>query len=371
MVESGSEAPEYDSAIEDLENLGSTLVGLFGELLRGASIPVHSISFRVKTEDSATRKLSRGGGNKYAGYGDLTDLLGIRIITYFSNEVDLVAGALTPHLVVDEENSVDKRAALEADRFGYMSLHFVAKLSSARTVLVEYRRFSLRRFEIQIRSILQHAWAEIEHDLGYKTGGALPREFRRRFSRLAGLLEVADDEFERLRGDLERHQAGVNEAIDSGSTQLELDQSTLFAFIKTDEVRYLDEAVTRFFSSAGLSAEPDTSFTARLAEYLLVLGVADLDVLLQTVRTRRAHAVKFAEFWSTIPDPVPDDVAFPRGIGLFYIVYTLLATASPEVVDQWMEFYGKGYLNWEGLIPAVEKTWSAVVEELGPLEVLR
>jgi hypothetical protein len=62
--------------------------------------------------------------------------------------------------------------------------------------LVEYSTHTGVQFEVQIRSTLQHAWAEIEHDRGYKSEVEVARAVRRRFSRLAGLLELADYEFD-------------------------------------------------------------------------------------------------------------------------------------------------------------------------------
>lgn len=57
-------------------------------------------------------------------------------------------------------------------------------------------------FEIQFRTVLQHAWAEIEHDLGYKSEYSIPLSMRREFSRVAGLLELADETFEKLKHQL-------------------------------------------------------------------------------------------------------------------------------------------------------------------------
>ena len=74
--------------------------------------------------------------------------------------------ALQDQFYIDEKNSVDKRKALGDREFGYLSLHRIAMVSPQRGKLIEYLRFKDEPFEIQIRSILQHAWAEIEHDLG-------------------------------------------------------------------------------------------------------------------------------------------------------------------------------------------------------------
>jgi len=58
--------------------------------------------------------------------------------------------------------------------------------------------------EIQVRTVLQHAWAEIEHDIQYKSTITIPTEIRRRFVALAGMLEIADREFQGIQdSDLE------------------------------------------------------------------------------------------------------------------------------------------------------------------------
>ncbi len=62
----------------------------------------------------------------------------------------------------------------------------VAEIKDDRIILPEYQKFKDKKFEIQIRTILQHAWAEIEHDRDYKFTGELPINIKRRFRILAG-----------------------------------------------------------------------------------------------------------------------------------------------------------------------------------------
>src|SRR5262245_38162898 len=145
--------PVYCAFTEKVEKLIS-------ELLKENDVRVHSIASRVKEKDSLRNKLSRSDVG-YLSLRDVTDISGIRIITYFANEVDIVAKLIEEEFDVDRVNSVDKRAMLDPDRFGYLSLHYIAMLSDVRLKLTEYRRFAEFKVEIQIRSILQHTWAEI------------------------------------------------------------------------------------------------------------------------------------------------------------------------------------------------------------------
>ena len=80
-----------------------------------------------------------------------------------------------------------------------MSMHYVVSIHQNRLKFTEYKSYTNLKIEIQIRSILQHGWAEIEHDLGYKGAKGIPDEFKRDFNRISALLETADNEFDRLR----------------------------------------------------------------------------------------------------------------------------------------------------------------------------
>jgi len=169
---------QYDGNRKLYLEFCQTLERLLGQLVRDADIKVHSITHRLKARDSLKRKLSPRE-SRYEALQSVTDIMGVRITTYFSDEVDKIASVIEREFVVDPENSINKRAMLDPDRFGYLSLHYVVSLNPTRLGLREYSRFSGCKAEIQIRSILQHAWAEIEHDLGYKTIHAIPSEIRR------------------------------------------------------------------------------------------------------------------------------------------------------------------------------------------------
>ncbi|MBP2629718.1 MAG: hypothetical protein H6Q70_346 [Firmicutes bacterium] len=167
-------------------------------ILHKQNIPIHSIVSRTKTKYSLQNKIMNAG-DKYDRLEKITDLAGVRIITYYEDQIDQIAKVIRQEFCVDEENSVDKRKMLAPDRFGYLSLHLIVKLPVERAQLPEYAQYKECKVEIQIRSILQHAWAEIEHDLEYKNQANVTDETRRHFSRLAGLLEFADLEFEKIR----------------------------------------------------------------------------------------------------------------------------------------------------------------------------
>lgn len=191
---------EYEKISSRIQEFRLVLERLIQALLEVEGIQIHSVTSRIKSKNSVLRKLQRPG--RVGGIDDLTDMLGVRIITYFQDDVDTVARLIEREFTIDRDNSVDKRALMDPDRFGYLSIHYVARLNLDRIALPEYRSYDNIRFEIQVRSILQHAWAEIEHDLGYKSESSVPREVRRRFSQLAGLLELADKEFLEIRKNL-------------------------------------------------------------------------------------------------------------------------------------------------------------------------
>jgi putative GTP pyrophosphokinase len=141
---------DYDNQEGLHRDLGVRTVELIQELLTDNGLRVLSVSYRVKARDSLERKLQRSP-EKYSSLSDITDVLGVRVITYFQDEVDVVAEIIEDEFGIDQENSIDRRATLEPDRFGYLSLHYIAQIAEKRAKLVEYRRFQDHAFELQIR----------------------------------------------------------------------------------------------------------------------------------------------------------------------------------------------------------------------------
>ena len=173
------------------------------QALRAADITVNSVEARAKDPESFGTKAEAPSDNdprapKYPNpLGQITDLAGVRIITFFPRDVATIGHCIREQFEVIEHTDLS-RTLIREERFGYQSDHFLVKLSSDRTVLPEYEPHRGLVAEVQVRTILQHAWAEIEHDIRYKSAITIPNSIRRRFMALAGVLEIADREFQAI-----------------------------------------------------------------------------------------------------------------------------------------------------------------------------
>ena len=169
------------------------------QALKKQHVAVIALEHRVKTESSLAGKLELKGA-KYHTLDDVTDIMGMRVVTFYSDDVDKVAAIVNEIFKVDWSNSVDKRKLHRLDSFGYNSLHYICTLPKSVVDDPDMPLLNDLRFEIQMRTALQHVWSTLDHDTAYKDGGVnIPREYQRQFGRLAGMLELVDDEFSRLR----------------------------------------------------------------------------------------------------------------------------------------------------------------------------
>lgn len=224
---------EYDNSKILLENLDRTLLNLISSLLEQKNIRVHQVQTRVKDRDSLENKIIRKN-DKYEYLSDITDIVGVRIITYFDDEVDKIATMVEEEFVIDQGNSVDKRK-IDNDKFGYRSLHYVANLKKDRIKLPEYSSYGEQKFEFQIRTILQHSWAEIEHDLGYKGEFEIPTTAKRTFYRVAALLEQADIEFVKLKSNITEYETSLSQDIKTNPSQIEINKASLTSFMSEND----------------------------------------------------------------------------------------------------------------------------------------
>jgi putative GTP pyrophosphokinase len=231
----------YQREYETYRSFTEAVYLLLTQLLHEKGFRFHTIERRTKSLNSLGTKLGKSP-EKYQDLSDISDLCGVRVITYFADDVDPIAAAIAEEFSIDWKRSEDKRKPTEPERFGYASLHYVANLSPNRKGLTEYKRFANLVVEIQLRSVLQHAWAEIEHDLGYKSPQAIPASIRHQFSRLAGLMELGDTEFMRIRLDLTTYQRNVSTQVKTAPSDVLIDRLSVQSLIASNKrVKELDQ----------------------------------------------------------------------------------------------------------------------------------
>ena len=224
----------YHKELPRLEQLSEQASSLLQAALREQNIELNTFECRVKTEESLTGKLEKKG-YKYKTLNDITDIVGMRVVTYYTDDVDKVAAIAKQIFDVDWKNSVDKRKH-QLNSFGYLSLHYICYLKEGplRTI----------PFEIQMRTALQHVWSAIEHDIGYKGAVKLPPEFVRQFSRLAGMLEMADDEFSRLRTTMTEYRRQVQSLVKSGHfSEVSLSSDSFSQFLELKPFQRLNQRI--------------------------------------------------------------------------------------------------------------------------------
>ena len=224
---------EYDALLPIYRRLERIVEISLQNIIDSNGLTVTAVSARVKSRESLAGKLALKG-DKYHSLGDITDILGARIITFYTDDVDRIA-ALTEKLFdIDWENSVDKRRLHDTDSFGYNSLHYICRLPKSIVSEPDCPQLNEISFELQLRTTLQHAWASINHDIGYKTDVEIPHFYMRQINRLAGMLEMADDEFSRIRTEINNYRRRVQQLVQNGKLDdVQLDGDTFRSYLET------------------------------------------------------------------------------------------------------------------------------------------
>jgi predicted RNase H-like nuclease/ppGpp synthetase/RelA/SpoT-type nucleotidyltranferase len=274
----GSAVREYAELQPALRQAADQFVQLVTSVLDDAGINYLSVTGRAKSVASFAAKAARTVDGELSftdPLNQITDQIGVRVITYVHSDVQAVADLLGDQVVVHDDRDMGRETASEG-RFGYASRHLLVGLDQARENQPGYEALAGRLAQVQIRTVLQHAWAEFEHDIRYK--GTIPDEhvpdFDRRFTLAAGLLELADREFSTIRDRLQAGMTGPSPVIEDDDPRIS--PRELAAFLAGQ------------YADAGWSR---TDHYAWISGLLLELGITSLAELGDALRPVDAEAL--------------------------------------------------------------------------------
>jgi putative GTP pyrophosphokinase len=211
---------QYETDLKPLfERFTSKFRALLEELSTSKGLNMWSITSRVKEVGSLHDKIARKGYE--SPLSQVKDFCGVRIITYYEDEVARIADFLSSEFVVDGDHSGDKRSELGVGEFGYRTYNLVVCLGEQRSSLAEWSPFSGIPVEIQIPS----------HNLDYKNPKELPEVYRRKLFRLGALLELADEEFISIRDKAIELTESYKATITRGDLSSEINYFSLKEYI--------------------------------------------------------------------------------------------------------------------------------------------
>lgn len=272
---------EYEEQRPMFEKLKDVVLDIIRRTLKEGGVYVTGVEGRVKAEASLAEKLERKG-YKYHSLQDLTDILGVRVITIYSDDVDKVSALMEKVFEVDWNESVDKRKSLQLNQFGYMSLHYICRLPQSVYRDKDYPGMNEYRFEIQMRTALQHVWSCMHHDTGYKSEIEIPTEYLRNMNRIAGMLELADEQFSRIRKEITDYRRNVQRLVADGNfDEVPLDGDTFRSYLELNPFKSLIDKIATINQAE--------VYKDSMMRYLDVLLALDFKTLGDVERLRKTY----------------------------------------------------------------------------------
>lgn len=314
------------------------------------NIIVTALETRIKQEESLAGKLNLKG-YKYKNINDLTDIVGARVITFYTEDVDKISALVESKFDVDWANSVDKRKMHELNSFGYLSLHYICRIPESLFHDASMPQVNEVRFEIQMRTALQHVWANMYHDIGYKTNIEVPAEYLRTLNRLAGMLELADDEFSRIRASLSAYRYKVQGLVQDGRfDEVPLDGDSFQRYLQLNPFRRLMDKI-----AAINQAEVHETSSMPFLKVLHHLGFETLGDIEKFKKAYWEPAYQLALYQLSGTDI--DIIASTIALQNLCIVYQLMNGYGPQDIARFFDqLNGPSPYNYDRAVKLIEQS---------------
>lgn len=228
---------------------------------------------------------------------------------------------------------MDKSNLLRSNEFGYLSVHLILKMDSIRSKLPEYEEISDIWIEIQIRTILQHTWAEIEHDLGYKGDVVLPYELRRHFTLLSGQLELADMEFERLIEKIDIYKEKILLSLRNEDNILDLNYDSLRIYIQSNKkYQKIEEEIADYYKMK--LNKNKIADIGKFSKKLLYIGIRTIGQFTKTY----IRNLEYIKKW--IDKVAIKEIEYYMGFSINYLIAFLVAEKGGDYINQFAYEHG-------------------------------
>ena len=244
---------QYHDNQEMYRNLTHDINDILTRIVSKNNFRISNMAIRIKSEEALKRKIEIK--NKYQDIKDVTDVVACRVILLFENDIDRFYKCVKENFDVSEYNDKRKKSYDDRIDFGYNSLHLLIKFTDERCKMIEYSDYKNLVFELQIRTVLQHSWAEIEHGLGYKSQYEIPRDIRRRLTRLSATLELVDEEFVNISKAVDEYNKGLVHTEKVLKTDININSLIKYLYSSNDLLDIIHSAKNEY----GLTIEDDTS----------------------------------------------------------------------------------------------------------------
>jgi ppGpp synthetase/RelA/SpoT-type nucleotidyltranferase len=226
--------------------------------------PLAIVEARAKQICSFAEKCQRKRSAHNDPVRQFTDLCGARVITHTYAEVEGMCQFIEKFFDIDAANSVKISQRLRPSEFGYRSIHYIVQLNPEKLARSEIKMLipedllpspgNPMKAEIQVRTLLEHAWAAFSHERIYKGLKRVPMNWERELAGLAAILEEADKAFMRIQAGLQSYMTSYGSYLSREEILTEIEIQKHVQGCEANDPK-LAHKITRLAIEAGLWEE--------------------------------------------------------------------------------------------------------------------